>query len=165
MAWKEYKGKDHLSPEQRAKVNTYLRPLGDKTDKRSQAIRKKAQAAANVAKKQKRALRAIMNDVLTLKATDADITALDDIAREYLQKICSVDNEEADTYTAMCVAMLAKAMRGDVDAARWVRDSAGDKPTEKTQVEASVVTPADVEMMHAVSARLGLDAEKSKESG
>lgn len=165
MAWKGYKGKDHLSPEQRAKVNTYLRPLGDKTDERSQAIRKKAQAAANVAKKQKRALRAIMDDVLTLKATDADITALDDIAREYLQKICSVDNEEADTYTAMCVAMLAKAMRGDVDAARWVRDSAGDKPTEKTQIEANVVTPADVEMMKAVSARLGLDAEKNKEEG
>lgn len=165
MAWKEKSGKDRLSPEARKKANANLRPLGDKNDPRSQAIRRKAQAAANVCKKQKRALREVMDDILTLKATDADINSIDDIARDYLQKLRGNDGEEIDTYTAMSIAMLAKAMRGDVDAARWVRDSAGDKPTEKTQIEANVITAADVEMMKAVSARLGLDAEKSKENG
>lgn len=39
---------------------------------------------------------------------------------------------EMDASTSLCLSMLEEAQRGSVAAAAWVRDSAGEKPIERT---------------------------------
>lgn len=154
-------------PKKRNKGWDNVIPLGGADDERAQAIRRKGIAAVHEKMKRRRVLKDIMDEILAATATSATKEEIDTIAVDIVSQHNdrTKNDPQTDVYTAMAAAMVAKAMRGDVDAARWVRDSAGDKPTEKTQIEANVVTPADVEMMKAVSARLGLDAKKSKENG
>lgn len=56
---------------------------------------------------------------------------------------------------AMMAAMLLRAIeRGDVQAGVFVRDTAGEKPTEKINAEVTALTPEDREMLERVSKRL-----------
>lgn len=70
--------------------------------------------------------------------------------------------EEANTvYDAMNVALIDKALSGDGYAYQLIRDSAGDRPTERVEQAVSVMTEKDVEMMRKLNARL----EKSATDG
>ena len=50
--------------------------------------------------------------------------------------------------------MAAKAKAGDVKAAVFVRDSAGDKPADQMEITAEAVTDADRELMQNIQKRL-----------
>ena len=63
--------------------------------------------------------------------------------------------EGSDNYDLMMAKMIQVAMlEGNVKAAVFVRDSAGDKPTEKSEVSASVMTAKDLEILQNLSSRL-----------
>lgn len=115
-------------------------------------------AAAKVVKK-KKALKDIFDMVLSLPAGD---DLLSDDALTNAAKECARERgEELSAYEAIALAMAAKAAKGDVDAARFTRDSAGDKPTDQQRIIADVVTPADAEIAKRVAERL----DKAKQSG
>ena len=73
--------------------------------------------------------------------------------------------EGSDNYDLMMAKMIQVAMlEGNVKAAEFVRDSAGDKPTEKSEVSASVMTAKDLEILQNVSSRLSAtDGQKPEE--
>lgn len=67
--------------------------------------------------------------------------------------------EEANTiYDAMNVALINKALSGDGYAYQLIRDSAGDRPTEKVEQSVSMMTDKDIEMMRKLDARLNKSA-------
>ena len=85
--------------------------------------------------------------------------------REILEELSkkTVTAEEAEEYglkegttllEAANLAQIRRAMRGDTKAAEYVRDTLGEKPTEKINAEVTALTPEDREMLERVSKRL-----------
>lgn len=63
--------------------------------------------------------------------------------------------EGADMYDLIMAKMMQVAsLDGNVKAAEFVRDSAGDKPTDKSEVTASVMTEKDIELMQIIERRM-----------
>ena len=143
---KEHKGSENLL-------------LFGEDPERDRAIQSKGGKATAEVHRKKRALKEILDAMLALPAT-VDILA-DTELTEHAQEAAQAAGEKLTAYDAIAIAQIFKAARGDVDAARWVRDSAGDKPVEKQQVQADVVTAADAEIAKRVLDRLN----KAQENG
>jgi hypothetical protein len=71
--------------------------------------------------------------------------------------------EGADMYDLMIAKMMqVVVLDGNVKAFEAVRDSAGDKPTEKVQQEVAVMTDKDKELMAIIEARMSSRDGQSK---
>lgn len=71
--------------------------------------------------------------------------------------------EGADMYDLMIAKMMqVVVLDGNVKAFEAVRDSAGDKPTEKVQQEVAVMTDKDKELMAIIEARMSSGDGQSK---
>ena len=57
---------------------------------------------------------------------------------EDIENIADAENINIDAQTAMGVAMVQRAMLGDVQAAQFIRDTIGEKPTDKVEVDQSL---------------------------
>jgi hypothetical protein len=133
-----------------------LQPVGSNPARDYDVCAAGGRAAAKVVHR-KKALRDILDTLLALPA-GADVLGEDSITAAAKE---AAKEEGLTAYDAVSLAQIAKAAKGDTEAARWVRDSAGDKPTEKQQIVADVVTPADAEIAKRVAERL----EKAKRDG
>lgn len=136
-----------------------ITPMNGSNPEREKEIRQKGAAAAREITRKRKALRDILDSLLALPAgddilTDAEIT-------QRAMEAARDENTELTAYDAIALAQMVKAARGDTDAARFIRDSAGDKPTEKQQIIADVVTPGDAEIAKRVAERL----DKAKQNG
>ena len=70
-----------------------------------------------------------------------------------------IDAKGAGTlYDAMNVAIIEQALAGNGYAYQLIRDSAGDRPTEKVEQAVSYFTENDVEVMRKLDARLNKSA-------
>jgi hypothetical protein len=143
---KEHKGSENLLP------------FGADPE-RDHEIRSKGGKKAQELNKRKRALKDILDVMLALPAT-ADILTDSDLTQT-AEAAALAAGETLTAYDAVALAQIWRAAKGDTEAARWVRDSAGDKPVEKAQVVADVVTSADAEIAKRVAERL----EKAKGKG
>lgn len=139
-----------------------LTPFGsdESTADRDKAIRQKGAAAAREIKRKRKALRDILDELLALPACN-DILADSNLVVAAVEA-AGERGELLSAYDAISLAQIVKAGRGDTDAARWIRDSAGDKPTEKQQIVADVVTPADAEIAKRVAERLDKAKQNSE---
>ena len=55
-----------------------------------------------------------------------------------VQNIAEAENINIDAQTALSIAMVQRAMLGDVQAATFIRDTIGEKPTDKVEVDQSL---------------------------
>lgn len=81
---------------------------------------KRAAAASAKARAKHRLFKDILKDILALPIDN------EDVAFDQLEKLGIKANHE----NAMMLAAAKRAMLGDVEAARFVRDTVGEKPTE-----------------------------------
>lgn len=70
--------------------------------------------------------------------------------------------EDATNYDVMLARMLLEGQAGNVRAATFVRDTAGDMPTTKVQADVGM-TDADRALLAKVGARLGHDSSGENE--
>ncbi len=92
-------------------------------ERREQARR--AGIASGIARRKKRALKDVLTDLLAAELSDEDET----------KKILEDMGVEASQEAAIGLAMIQKARKGEVEAARYLRDSSGQKITESYSVE------------------------------
>lgn len=113
-------------------------------------IARKGQAAQAEGRRRKRALREVLDVLLSMEYTGnaLDGSELATAAQEVAKK----QGESLDQYDAVAIAQIIKAQDGDTAAAAWVRDSAGDKPGEAVTVQQ--LSAEDVELARKVAARL-----------
>ena len=142
---KEHKGSENLLP------------FGADPE-RDFEVRSKGGKKAQELNKRKRALKDILDVMLALPAT-ADILTDSDLTQTAVGA-AQAAGQTLTAYDAIAIAQIFRAARGDTEAARWVRDSAGDKPVEKAVVAADVVTPADAEIAKRVAERLEKEKQK-----
>lgn len=124
-------------------------------------IARKGQAAQAEGRRRKRALREVLDVLLSMEYTGnaLDGSELATAAQEAAKK----QGESLDQYDAVAIAQIIKAQDGDTAAAAWVRDSAGDKPGEAVTVQQ--LSAEDVELARKVAARLDASGNNRTDSG
>lgn len=123
------------------------------------AFTRKGQAAGAEVRRRKRALRDVLDTLLSMEYTGSTDSALAEAA----QSAAKARDTALDQYDAIAIAQIIKAQDGDTAAAAWVRDSAGDKPGEAVTVQQ--LSAEDVELARKVAARLDASGTKSTDSG
>lgn len=133
-----------------------LKPFGERPVEEQRAIRTAGGKASGEARRRKRAIREICGDLLGMAAPlkAVELGELADVA----QKLAAERGQELDLYEAMTLAQLAQALQGDVKAATFVRDSAGDKPTDQVEASVAALTDGDMALLRKMAERMGLDA-------
>lgn len=96
---------------------------------------KKGIKKAQEVKRQKKAMREQLQVLLSLPVKDK--TRKKDI------KNLGLETEDIDNQAALLVSVFKKALRGDVEAARFIRDTIGEGPTSKIDVSAETLKTAD----------------------
>ena len=139
----------------REKQNRNLRTTAQMTEKERREFARIGGQASAKARRKKKDLQELLGALLSSPATPE--------IKEKAAKL-GIDPEVADTlYDGLGIAMIEKALSGDGYCFQLVRDSAGDKPTDKSEVTASVMTDKDLEIMRNLEARI--KAEKSATDG
>lgn len=93
---------------------------------------KGAKKSAENAKKRKTA-REDLKYLLKLSLKAGDLVGAEDI-----KNLAETKNMNVSVQTAIDIAMIQRAIYGDVQAAIWVRDTVGDKPTDKVELDQSL---------------------------
>lgn len=126
--------------------------IGDQPAERKRAIQQAGAAASNELQAKRRTIKDIYNDLLQ---QPDDITGIEDQElAERAQQRAQQQGKAITVYDSIAIAMAAKAKAGDVKAAVFVRDSAGDKPADQMEITAEAVTDADRELMQNIQKRL-----------
>lgn len=88
------------------------------------------QSKGGVVSGERRRLRSAVVKQLDMKLPKNGIKGVNKMLKEM-----GIDEDHRFYGDALAAAMVHKAIHGDVSAAHWVRDTAGEKPREKTEVE------------------------------
>lgn len=108
-----------------------------KGDPESLAIAQKgAQAVAEKARKRK-AMKEDLNILLNLSLKKGQMVYSEDI-----QSLAEAEGKNISVQTAIDIAMVQRAMMGDVQAAQYIRDTVGEKPSDKVEVDQSLTIEA-----------------------
>lgn len=124
-------------------------------------IARKGQTAQAEGRRRKRALREVLDALLSMEYTGntLDGSELATAAQEAAKK----QGTSLDQYDAVAIAQIIKAQDGDTAAAAWVRDSAGDKPGETVAVQQ--LSAEDVQLARKVAARLDASGNNNADAG
>ena len=141
------------TPYERTMLNLRNRKSFDKWDKEEhrQVSIKGGQAIAELYGEKKTAKQALEN-ILSLKVSE---TMLDDadISAEMIAKL-KRSNPNATIYDLLNAVAVGKAMDGNMKAYELIRDTYGDKPTDKVEVTDNIMTDTDRELLKRISDRL-----------
>lgn len=126
--------------------------LADQPAAKKREIQQAGAAASNALQAKRRTIKDIYNDLLQ---QPDDITGIEDQElAERAQQRAQQQGKAITVYDSIAIAMAAKAKAGDVKAAVFVRDSAGDKPADQVELTAETMTDADRELLANVQKRL-----------
>jgi general stress protein YciG len=138
------KGWNNLQPEK------YNFSVMDK-EKLREISRKGAQAVNKLHGEKKTAKQALEN-ILTLKVSD-EIIAGADLDPAIAAKL-KRDNPDATLYDLIQIVAAGRAVGGNIKAAEYIRDTYGDKPVDKMEVTAEIMTDKDRALLEKISRRL-----------
>ena len=104
-----------------------LIPLTERPEEEQREIRIKGAQAANAVRKQKKAMREVLSSILGLRS---ELTA------EEIEQLTAagLTLDEIDNQAKMLMQIFYKAASGDIKAAEFIRDTAGEKPTDNSNV-------------------------------
>ena len=125
-----------------------LIPMNKMTEAEQREIAKKGGKASAESRKRRKTAKEIAQTILSTQINAAQIEEILDGAKDLI-------GEDKSAYAVMIAKMVQEANRGNVQAFTAVRDTAGDKPTDKQEVTAAV-TAGDVALLGKVAARLGI---------
>lgn len=132
--------------------------IGSRTTEEQRRIVSAGGKASGEARRRKKAIREICAELLGMDAPAgaAELGALQNIAQELAQQ----RGQRLDMYEALTLAQIAQALKGDTKAATFVRDSAGDKPTDNVQVSEGI-TEGDKALLRKLQERVAQQKDKS----
>lgn len=86
---------------------------------------RKGGIASGEAKRKKRAMRETLDVLLAMPMKSGKFADI-----ESIKNFAAIKGKNINVQEAMIISMLQRAMKGDVKAAEWIRDTAGQKPIE-----------------------------------
>ena len=99
---------------------------------------RKGGIASGEAKRNKKAMRERLEILLELPIKDGRGADL-----ERIKNFAELKGKNITVQDAMMIAQIQKALKGDTTAAAFIRDTAGEKPGDKTIISGSIDTGAD----------------------
>lgn len=142
----ENAGGKELKPDKKGYGN--LIPSSMRTPEERRKIAVKAGKASGESRRKRRTAKEIARTILQTDLSASQIDEVLDGAKDLI-------GDDASAYAVMIAKMVQEGLRGNVQAFTAVRDTAGDKPTDKQEVTAAV-TAGDVALLEKVGARLGI---------
>lgn len=103
-----------------------LNPFGTLTESKQREISSKGGKTSGEARRLKAAVRKVLE-----KSIPSDMTEL-----KYLLEEAGIDTTNDN---GIAFAMVLKALKGDLSAASWVRDTAGEKPKDEVSLGGDAV--------------------------
>jgi len=107
-------------------------------------IQRAGALASNAKQAQRRSLNELAKVLLSQEATAAEVEELEEAGA----------SQGMTRGEVLMIAMQKQALKGNVKAAEFIRDTAGEKPTEKLDASVTALTPEDKELMLRVASRL-----------
>lgn len=101
--------------------------IADRATEEQREIRSKGGKARAEKARRERTLKETLEKLLSLPLKDES-------TREYIRQL-GFNDEELDNKTAINVAMYQEALKGNVKAYELIRDTMGEKPTDKLAIE------------------------------
>ena len=86
---------------------------------------RKGGIASGEAKRKKRAMRETLDVLLAMPMKNGKFADI-----EVIKNFADIKGKNINVQEAMIISMLQRAMKGDVKAAEWIRDTAGQKPVD-----------------------------------
>lgn len=130
--------------------DSYLKELPEGTTNESQTFRaynggKLTRLENNIQEASKRGLAGAISSNNTQAARRTNKEILEEIARRNtpIEELERLGIESGDMLLAANYAAVLKAIRGDIKALEYIRDTLGEKPTEKISAEVETITPED----------------------
>lgn len=120
-------------------------------EKRKEICRKGA-AAVNKLHGEKKTARQSLENILTLKVND-EIIAGADLSPEIAERL-KRSNPDATLYDLIQIVAAGRAVGGNIKAAEYIRDTYGDKPIDKIQVDQNITTDQDRQLLQQINDRL-----------
>ena len=147
-------GEIEPEPGERGLLNLRKRTSFDRMDpEKHREISKKGRAAQAELYGQKKTARESLEKLLTLKIND-DIVAGADIDPEVARKL-KASNPEATLYDLIQCVAVGRALTGSIRAAEYVRDTHGDKPVDRHEINGEMImTDQDRNLLETINQRL-----------
>lgn len=130
--------------------DSYLKELPEGTTNESQTFRaynggKLTRLENNIQEASKRGLAGAISSNNTQAARRTNKEILEEIARRNtpIEELERLGIESGDMLLAANYAAVLKAIRGDIKALEYIRDTLGEKPVDKISAEVETITPED----------------------
>lgn len=108
--------------------------LADRTTEEQQAIARMGGIASGKARREKKLFRETLESILSMPMKTGECMDV-----EKIQNFASIKGQNISVQEAIMIAQVQKAMKGDTRAAEYLRDTIGQKPTDK--IEADFIVP------------------------
>jgi len=128
------KKKRNMSPAQLANLKPFKKgPDDPRTPEQKREWANKGNLASQEARRKKKRLSDATRWLLAAKSIASD--------EEVVEKLRELGIEDATNAEALIVVAMKKAMRGDVEAMRFVRDTGGEAPSNRVELSGDIDRP------------------------
>ena len=117
-------------------MNKNLKPFGTLTEEEQRKLASKGGKASVKARQQKKRMKEYINILLQLDVKNEDI-------KKKLAKL-GIEENDMTNEMAMMTAVLNKAMKGDMQAVNFLRDTSGQMPANKLEIDRTPVINDDI---------------------
>ena len=107
-----------------------LVPMTDLTESERREMARKGGIASGKARKQKKLMSEVANDILQLPLKSGTV--------DEIKNLAEVRGLNITVQEAILISMVKKALKGDPKAAAYVRDTAGQMPTNNIELKTEV---------------------------
>lgn len=104
-----------------------LVPMNRRSKSEARAMGAKGGIASGVSRRRKRDMQQALNAILDMPLKKGKL--------QQIRNLSEVKGKNITAEQAMLLAMVNKALKGDVRAATWVRDTAGCKPVDRVEFD------------------------------
>lgn len=104
--------------------------MAERTKEEQQRIATKGGIASGKARKQRKLMQEVANNILNMPLKDGTI--------DEIRNLAEVRGLNITVQEAILISMVKKALKGDSKAAAYVRDTAGQMPTSNIEVKTEV---------------------------
>lgn len=104
-----------------------------KTEEEAREKGRKGGIASGKARREKKAMRETLAALLSMPMKDGKFADV-----ESIKNFASMKGKNIDVQTAISIAMIQRALKGDKGAAEFVRDTSGQKPTDNMNITGAV---------------------------
>lgn len=108
-----------------------------KGDPRVAELARKGVAVREAKKKERQKMKDELDTLLKISLKRGDVVTSDDV-----MNLEEAQEQNVSVQTAIAIAMIKRALMGDVQAAQYLRDTAGEKPGDKVEIDQSLTIEA-----------------------